>query len=222
MNKNFIVGNFLPAYGREFGKIERPVSAVVGLSRDVLAARFRARAISYRTRRADYVRGFQLGLVGALVLTIGAFSFDINPTDDRNFEMAQQELVQMEEIIQTQQLQMPPPPPRPPVPVEVPNDEVLEDDELELDSMLDLDAVLTALPPPPSPVEEEIDEEPEVFLVVEQMPELIGGMRALLSDLSYPEMARQAGLDGIVVVQIVIDETGTPTRFWTTKRSRRS
>jgi periplasmic protein TonB len=209
MNKNFLIGNFLTAYGRKFGQVARPPAPGQGLSRDRLADRFRARAISYRTRRADYVRGVQLGLVGALLLTIAAFNFDINPTGDQDFAMAQQELVMMEEIVQTQQLEKPPPPPRPPVPVEVPNDAILDDADLELDSLLDLDEVLTALPPPPAPVEEEVDEDPEVFFVVEQMPDMVGGMAALLSDLTYPAMARKAGLEGVVVVQIVIDETGT-------------
>ncbi|MXW65316.1 MAG: energy transducer TonB [Bacteroidetes bacterium SB0668_bin_1] len=113
----------------------------------------------------------------------------------------------MEEIQQTQQIEEPPPPPKPPVPVEVPNDEILEDDILDLDASLDLDAPAAALPPPPAPEEEEEDE-PEIFLIVEQMPELIGGYASIVSEVKYPEIARRAGVEGRVTVQFVVNEQG--------------
>ena len=113
----------------------------------------------------------------------------------------------MEEIQQTEQIEQPPPPPRPPVPVEVPNDEILEDDALDLDASLDLDAPAAALPPPPAPVEEE-EEEPEIFIIVEQMPELIGGPAAIGKEVKYPEIARKAGVEGRVFLQFTVNEQG--------------
>ena len=139
--------------------------------------------------------------------------------------MDEQEVVQMEEIIQTEQAQKPPPPPRPPVPVEVPNDEILEDADLDLDASLDLDAPLSDLPPPPPPppptqteVVEEV--EPEIFMVVEQMPCLLkdngqcdennlnAGLPDLQKKITYPEIARKAGVEGRVTVQFVVNEQG--------------
>ena len=72
-----------------------------------------------------------------------------------------------------------------------------------------------ALPPPPLPEPEVIEEEEpdptdEIFVVVEQMPEMIGGFQSLLKDLEYPALARQAGLEGMVVVNVIIDESGMP------------
>ena len=103
----------------------------------------------------------------------------------------------------------PPPPPRPPVPIEVPNDEELEDDALDLDASLDIDEPLANLPPPPPPPEEEPEEEePEIFVIVEQMPELIGGLGDLQKKIRYPEIAKKAGVSGRVFVQFVVDEQG--------------
>lgn len=48
----------------------------------------------------------------------------------------------------------------------------------------------------------------EVFIVVEEMPEPIGGMRAVYNNLVYPELAKRAGIEGRVVVQFVVDERG--------------
>ena len=101
-------------------------------------------------------------------------------------------------------------PPRPPQPVEVPNDEILEDDDLDLDASLDIDEPMTDLPPPPPPAadEPEPEPEPEIFVIVEQMPELIGGLGELQSKIKYPEIAKKAGVEGRVFVQFIVDEQG--------------
>lgn len=57
-----------------------------------------------------------------------------------------------------------------------------------------------APPAPPSP--------PEVFMVVEQMPELIGGLEGLVSELRYPPIAQKAGIEGRVIVQFIVDKDG--------------
>lgn len=48
----------------------------------------------------------------------------------------------------------------------------------------------------------------EVFVVVEQMPELIGGQAGLQSRVQYPTMARRAGIEGRVTVQFIVNENG--------------
>ena len=158
-----------------------------------------------KTDKADLRKRYpiyvEVGLIVALVLLIAAFRIDFSPDAEMEFEVQEQEIVQMEEIQQTKQIEQPPPPPRPPVPVEVPNDEILEDDDLDLDASLDIDEPLADLPPPPPPEEDEEEPEPEVFVVVENMPELIGGLGAIQKDIKYPEIARKAGVEGRVIVQ---------------------
>lgn len=51
-----------------------------------------------------------------------------------------------------------------------------------------------------------------VFSVVEKMPEFPGGMQALMtflaSNVKYPAIAQEAGVQGRVLVQFVVDKTG--------------
>ena len=157
--------------------------------------------------RNKYPIYIEIGLIATLALLIVAFRVDWSPANDFEIVMAEQEQIKMEEIRQTTQIEQPPPPPKPPVPVEVPNDEVLEDDELDLDASLDLDEPIASTPPPP-PAPEEEEAEPEIFVIVEQMPELIGGLAAIQKQIKYPEIAKKAGVEGRVIVQFIVDEQG--------------
>ncbi len=146
---------------------------------------------------------YQLGLIIALVIFIAAVRFEFRSSPPDEIVLNEQEIVEMEEIIQTRQMETPPPPPRPPVPVEVPNDEIIEDIDINIDADLALDGPLN-LPPPPPPAEDEED----FFTVVENMPELIGGLAGLQSSITYPEMARKAGIEGRVFLQFIVNERG--------------
>ena len=160
--------------------------------------------------RKTYGVVVEIGMIAALLLLILAFRMNLDSGETMEFQQIEQEVVQMEEILQTKQIQKPPPPPRPPVPVEVPNDEILEDDDLDLDASLDIEEPLANLPPPPPPEEEEEPEpEPEIFVVVEQMPELIGGLGEIQKKIKYPEIARKAGVEGRVIIQFIVDENGS-------------
>ncbi len=62
--------------------------------------------------------------------------------------------------------------------------------------------VTEAAPPPP----------PAVFTYVEQMPEFNGSVNKYLSDnIVYPDAAREAGIDGRVVIKFVVSEDGSVT-----------
>ncbi len=157
--------------------------------------------------RSQYHLFVQVGLVLALVVLIAAFRFDLTSNSSFQVVEVQQEIVQMEEILQTKQVEKPPPPPKPPVPVEVPDDEILEDDDLDLDVSLELDQEIVDLPPPPPAAAEEEDET-EIFMIVEDMPELIGGLGSIQSKIRYPEIAKKAGVEGRVFVQFVVGVNG--------------
>lgn len=173
----------------------------------------------YADLRRSYPIYVEVGLVLALMLLIVAFRVDIRPERDFEIVMEQQEVVEIEEITQTEQEMKPPPPPRPPVPVEVPNDEIIEDEPVNLDASLDLNESLdvSGPPPPPPSQEEEQRDENEVFIVVEERPELIGGMAALQDAVEYPEFAKKAGIEGTVFVQFVVDENGDVTNVQVTR-----
>jgi len=150
----------------------------------------------------------QVGLILTLFILIVLFRANLDIGGNVEFSVVEQETIEMEEIVQTEQITKPPPPPRPPVPVEVPNDEIIDDSDLNLDASLDLDVPLDLPPPPPAAKTVVEDEEPEIFLVVEEDPELIGGLEGLQRSIRYPEIARKAGIEGRVFVQFVVDEKG--------------
>lgn len=159
-----------------------------------------------------YRSTLMLGCVLSLGTVTALMRADLHQAyDGFDVRLREQEIVQIEEVEQTRQEQKAPPPPRPPVPVEVPNDVIFEDIELDLDVTLDLDAAVFDIPPPPpAPAQDEVEDEPEIFVVVEQMPTIIGGTARMYEVLEYPEIARQAGIEGMVVVQVVIRPDGTP------------
>jgi periplasmic protein TonB len=165
----------------------------------------------------DVEKHYRLTILAGLVLSLGSlsvlFRMNMQVNDSGNdFDLLTQEVVQMEQIEQTLQEQKPPPPPRPPVPVEVPDDIVFDDVDLDLDATLDLEAEISDLPPPPpTPAKVEEEEDIEIFVVVEQMPEIIGGSQKVYEYLEYPEIARQAGIEGLVVIQVVVNQQGIPT-----------
>lgn len=157
--------------------------------------------------KSRYTLRIEVGFIIALLVMIGLFKIELKSSGDKvaigSFE---QETVKMEEIEVTKQVNRPPPPPRPIVPVAVSNDEIVIDEDINIDAEINFDD-LSELALPDAPKVEE-DPEEQVFLVVEKMPEIRGGLAALMKHIKYPEIARKAGLEGRVFLQFVIDERG--------------
>lgn len=51
--------------------------------------------------------------------------------------------------------------------------------------------------------------EAEIFKVVEEMPEPLGGIQAIYENLTYPDDAKRAGIEGRVSVQFTVNTDGT-------------
>ncbi|OZC02520.1 energy transducer TonB [Rubricoccus marinus] len=175
--------------------------------------------------KSKYPLYVQIGAVAALLLLLGAFTVPLSGGEEVDVMADEQEIIEIEDIEQTKIVEPPPPPPpAPPPPEEVPDDAVIEDeiiDEIELDFDAPVNAPTAPpappAPPPPPPSNEPAPpppppepepQEPEIFEVVEQKPELIGGLEGLQRRVTYPEMARRAGVEGKVFVQFVVDERG--------------
>ncbi|MDZ7374381.1 MAG: energy transducer TonB [candidate division KSB1 bacterium] len=155
--------------------------------------------------RWKYRKVMEVSLVLALLLmtaTLQAF---------KRFEGKKQELkrpdikIEVEEIPQTEQERAAPPPARPAVPIESEDEDIPEDETI---ATTELD--LTQLPPPPEkPPEEQTDEEvTPIFVAYDSPPEPIGGFEAIQRNLVYPEIARKAGVEGRVIVHVLVDERG--------------
>jgi len=101
------------------------------------------------------------------------------------------------DIPQTDQLTRPLPPQKPTVPVAADDDEILDD--VPLDQIIaKLDDVSDLLQPPPNDIEEVLD-----FTAVSQKPVLIHRIIP-----KYPIFAKKAGVQGMVVINVIIDEKG--------------
>lgn len=155
--------------------------------------------------RLSYNLHLQIGFIVSIAIFLILFKVNMPTKVPSPILIEEQEEIFIEEVIQTKQIETPPPPPRPPVPVEVPNDEILEDEIIDLDTELDLDGPLD-LPPPTPPKSEETQD--DFFVVVEQMPQLIGGLASLQKKVRYPEMARRAAIEGRVTIQFIVNDQG--------------
>lgn len=156
--------------------------------------------------RNYYTIFVELGLIVALLGLLGLFNVDIRSNSGNQDMSTKQETVKMEEVVQTKQEEKPPAPPKPQAPVEVPNDEIIEDESINLDAELNTNRAAD-IPPPPEEEEEENSDE-EVFVMVEHMPKLKGGLKSIQKEIKYPNMARKAGIEGRVYVQFVVTPKG--------------
>lgn len=166
---------------------------------------------------------FEVGLVVALALVLTGLNW--KSYDESEFELGELNLDEIEEEIipVTEQQKPPPPPPPPPKAPEV--IEVVEDDEeieeeIEIDTEADQDTEIEIMEQP----EENIQEE-QIFTVVENMPTMPGCedkkskmekdqcttqkiFQHLASVQKYPQMAKEAGIQGTVFVSFVIGKDG--------------
>ena len=145
----------------------------------------------------------QIGLVITLLIVLAAFEY-------KSYEKAAYNLGQLnlddleEEIIPItkQEIKPPPPPPPPPEVIEIVEDDVVIEDEIEIeDTESDEDLEIV----------EEDDE--EVFMVVENMPEFPGGdlglMKYIQKNIKYPAIAKEYNITGKVYVSFIVDKTGS-------------
>ncbi|MCF8357286.1 MAG: energy transducer TonB [Prolixibacteraceae bacterium] len=158
----------------------------------------------------------QLGLVISLGIVLMAFNINdtvksIDSLGEMNAEAIEDEVIP----ITRQEEVKPPPPPPPPKVIEVLtiiDDDVEVEEEFEFESTEADDAtIIDAVPV----IEEDEgnEEDAEVFVIVEDMPEFPGGELALrkwiANNIKYPVIAAENGIQGKVYVQFVVDRDGS-------------
>jgi protein TonB len=163
--------------------------------------------------RRDYPIHLAAGAVLSLSFVLVAFSLSIYRSTPEATAPPPPEGVTMVDLPSPTANATPPPPPAPLVPQEVPNDVIIgSETPIPLDDDLIIDYGKKAeagsdLPPLPSSNEGEAEREP--FRVVEVMPKLKGGMKALYENVTYPRRAQQAGIDGRVILQFTVAPDGS-------------
>lgn len=157
-----------------------------------------------------------LGLVLALGITLLAFEWTTKPKKADSLGQIQAQEVEEEIIPITREQQVkPPPPPPPPKVVEVLNivdDDVEIEDELEIEDSEADETTVIDVAPVIETAEEEEEEETQVFFIVEDMPEFPGGDAALrkylATQVNYPVIAQENGIQGKVYVTFVVGKDG--------------
>ncbi|MCB9207318.1 MAG: energy transducer TonB [Ignavibacteriales bacterium] len=164
--------------------------------------------------KLKYQKVFEVSLVFALILIIGAFRYFPNiKTQTQQMEFFQ-ELIEVDDIISTHDNLKPPTPPKPPIPIEAPVDDQLTDIEIN-NTEIDYDANMTK---PQLLFEEDNSEEFDIFIpIAEIMPEPIGGIQAIQQKIIYPEIAKRAGIQGKVFITAFVDEKGDVKKAEITK-----
>ncbi|MBQ2097956.1 MAG: energy transducer TonB [Bacteroidales bacterium] len=174
-----------------------------------------------KTERADLEnkRGYllEIGLVVTLLIMWGVFEW--SSTVERAEDFGPLEVVADEEelapVTRQEELQLPPPPPPQQTVadiIEIVDDKVeVNDDfmstEADENTTVEIQEVVDVVQ------EEEVVEEPQVFFIVEDMPEFPGGELALrkyiAENVRYPEMAKENDIQGTVYVRFVVDTDGS-------------
>lgn len=143
---------------------------------------------------------FAIAMAALILMFQIAKQFDMNVETFDKVDVT----IEVADIPQTRQFHLPPPPVRPSVPI--PTEENAIPEDLTIAST-DLD--LSEIPPPPAPPE---DDGPPIFLAYDEAPQIVGGMTALQRHLKYPRMAQIAGLEGIVLIKVLVGLDGKAER----------
>ena len=161
-----------------------------------------ARKNPEKNLKLKYKKVLELSLIASLSLLIIVFqAFKVFETNAGSGSIKVNVQIDVQEIPQTEQVKRPPAPDRPAYPIESENEDISEDETIEI---TEFDP--SEVPPPPkAPVQED---EPVAFWAYNERPEPIGGTAAIHRHLKYPEIARKAGVEGTVIVNVLVSEKG--------------
>ena len=153
--------------------------------------------------RKLYNRTLKISLIVSLTIIIAAFKFSPDSSKTQSSINKPQEIIKIDDIINTVQKPDIPPPPKAPQIIEAAIDVVPDD---YLPSGID---DYTPVPLPDAPPKPKIDLPYEEFIPVpEELPAPIGGLKSLQEKVHYTEIARRAGVEGTVFIEVKIDKNG--------------
>jgi len=168
----------------------------------------RFRFVSHRKEPAKSIekrfkKRTEVALIIALSMMIGVFQ-SWKTLEKKVYDVTRPAIkIQVEDVPVTQQRQRPPAPSRPAIPMEAESEDIPEDLTI---STTEID--LSELPPPPPPPREQQDESTKIFVAYDEPPVPVGGFAELQRNLIYPEIARKSGIEGRVVLQVIIGSKG--------------
>jgi len=153
--------------------------------------------------RKRYHRTFELSLIVSLAAMIVAFKLSPSISKTELISEGTQEIIKIDEIINTVQKPEIPPPPKSPDIIAASTDDALNDIILP-----DIDDIKPVKLPdkPPKP---KIDLSDENFIdVPQELPQPVGGLKAIQEKIHFTEIARRIDVEGTVYIQAKIDKEG--------------
>ncbi len=163
---------------------------------------------SLKNPKADlrklYYRTFEVSLILSLAVIVAAFKFSPQVAKIESVKTDPQEIIKIEDIINTVQKPDIPPPPKAPEIIaatidDTPNDIILPD----------IDDVEPVKLPDNAPPKPKVDLSDEIFIEIpEELPAPVGGIKSLQEKVHYTEIARRAGVEGTVYIQAKINKNG--------------
>lgn len=163
---------------------------------------------SLKNPKADlrklYHRTFEISLIVSLAVIVAAFKFSPQAANSELFNEGTQEIIKIEDIVNTVQKPDVPPPPKAPQIIEAtidsPPDNFVPPD-IDNYTPVPLPDVLQTKP--------KVDLSDETFFeVIEELPSPVGGLKSIQEKVHYTEIARRAGVEGTVYIQAKINKNG--------------
>ncbi|MDY6326982.1 MAG: energy transducer TonB [Bacteroidales bacterium] len=164
-------------------------------------------------------RGLFLLVGFAVVLALVYAGFELFATEDKApaFEMVDDDFITVmdEDVIATDQT--PPPPPEPQqqqaeVVINIVENNVAVNTDLDFSVDFDENDVIEDISDEPIEVVEDVADEEPPMMFTEEMPEYPGGPEALNAfltrEIQYPEVARNNGITGTVLIEFVVEKDG--------------
>ena len=159
----------------------------------------------------------EIGMVVALLVVLGAFSYTTKEKKVASLE-AEQQAVDVEEMVPITQETPPPPEQAPKIPIlsdqiDIVDDEIkVEDNFMSLED--DANMGVEIMDYVEEVAEETIEEEAIPFQLVEEKPSFNGGdanefSKWVNSRLVYPEIAKENGVQGRVTLQFTVNTDGS-------------
>jgi protein TonB len=153
--------------------------------------------------RRRYHRSLEISFIVSLAAMIVAFKLSPSISRAELISGGTQEIIKIDEIINTVQKPEIPPPPKAPDIIAASTDDVLND--IILPDIDDIEPVkLPDKPPKPN-----VDLSDEKFIdVPQELPQPVGGLKAIQEKIHFTEIARRIDVEGTVYIQTKIDKKG--------------
>ena len=144
------------------------------------------------------IRLISLGVLLTLAVTLFFFP-RFETTHQMTVATKLERFIEELDIPETRQFESPPPPPRPSIPIESDLEDIAEDITIPETDLEDFDEWEASPPAGVSRIK---------FIAYDEPPSPIGGYEAIGQRIVYPKVAREAGIEGTVILQIFVNNRG--------------